>query len=90
MAIKHNGKYKNIAGIEFNFMQAGFVNVMLAVYDNEEDRQKTKTGEEHKVKTWENVALGAEGFNTEKTKDIRENLYKKIKELPEYKDAKDV
>ena len=90
MAMKHNGKYKNIARIEYNFMQAGFVNVMLAVYDTEEDRAKTKTGEEHKVKTWENVSLGAEGFNTEKTKDIRDNLYKKIKQLDEYKGAEDV
>ena len=89
MAIIHNNKYKRVARFEADFNGAGFMNVFMEIYDNEEDREKTKQGIEYKVKGWETVSLDNSGFNTDKTKDIRDNIYAKIKEKEEYQNAED-
>lgn len=89
MAIIHNGKYKRINRFEVDFNGAGFINVFMEVYDSEEDREKTKTGIEYKVKGWEGVSLDSTAFNTDKTKDIRDKIYIKIKEKDEYQNAED-
>lgn len=90
MAIIHNNKYKRVARFEADFNGAGFINVFFEVYDSKEDREKTKTGEEYKVKGFEGVSLDSSVFNTDKTKDIRDNIYTKIKEKEEYAGAIDV
>lgn len=89
MAIIHKGKYKRIGRIEVDFQGAGFINIILEVYDSEEDREKTKTGIEYKVKGWEGVSLDSTAFNTDKTKDIRDKIYIKIKEKDEFQGAID-
>jgi len=93
MAILHDGKYKRIGYFEASFTGAGFINVMLEVYNSKEDRDKTKQGIEYLVKYFEGVSLDSTAFDVfdvTEAKDIREAIYKKIKEKDEYKDAKDV
>jgi len=89
MAILHDGKYKRIGYFEASFTGAGFINVMLEVYNSKEDRDKTKQGIEYLVKYFEGVSLDSTAFDVTEAKDIREAIYKKIKEKDEYKDAQD-
>ena len=44
MAIIHKGKYKRIGRIEVDFQGAGFINIILEVYNSADDRDKTKNG----------------------------------------------
>ena len=89
MAIIHKGKYKRIGRIEADFQGVGFVNIILEVYNSAEDREKTKNGIEYLVKSIEGISLDNKAFNTDKTKDMRDVMYVKIKETEEYKDAED-
>ena len=74
---------------EVDFQGAGFINIILEVYNSAEDREKTKNGIEYLVKNIEGISLDNKAFNTEKTKDIREKIYTELKNTEELKDAKD-
>lgn len=91
MAIIHNEKYKRIAKVEtVATSNVPFANVMLEIYDNAEDREKTKTGEEFLVKGWDYVFLDSDFLELTDETNFFEKLYNKIKQKEEFQGCIDV